>query len=97
MVRGLCSFGCSSVFELFASVSSTGATVASAVISGIISKAKGVASAYSTISIFSEADTAADFYKECSFGLQVKTLALFGFDVAEEVVVSERESSNQDK
>jgi hypothetical protein len=88
MIGGLYSFGCSSVFKLFASVSSTGATEALAVATGIISEIEGVASAYSTTSIFSVAGAAAVFSKECSFGRRVKTLALFGFDAAEEVIVA---------
>ena len=68
MVGGLCSFRCYSVFELFASVSSTGAIVALTVTSGIISEAKGVASTYSTTSIFFVAGTIAVFSKECNFG-----------------------------
>jgi hypothetical protein len=87
MLGGLYSFGYS-IFELFASAFSAGATVASTVTARIIFEAKGVASTYSTIYIFSVADSAAVFSKEYSFGLRVKTLALFGFDATEEDVVA---------
>jgi hypothetical protein len=85
VVGGLSSFGYSSVFAV---VSSTGPTVASTFAAGIISEAKGMASACSTIYIFSTAGAAAVLSKECNFGLQVRTLALFGFDAAEEDVVT---------
>jgi hypothetical protein len=65
---GLCSFGCCSVFELYGSIFSTSATVTSATAIGLISKVKGIASTYSTTSIFSEADTVIALSKECSFG-----------------------------
>jgi hypothetical protein len=84
VVGGLYSFEWSFVFELFTSVSFTGATVTSAAIAGIVSEAKGVASAYSAISIFSVPSTAAVFSKECDFGLRVKTLALFDLGAVEE-------------
>jgi hypothetical protein len=41
MVRELCSFGRSFVFEFFASISFTGPTIASAVATGIISEVEG--------------------------------------------------------
>jgi hypothetical protein len=74
--------------ELFASVSCTGQTVALTVRVGIISEAKGVALACSTISTFSAAGAAVVFSKECNFGLRVKTLVLFGFGATEENVVA---------
>jgi hypothetical protein len=83
-VGGLNSFGCSSAIELFVSGSSTGPTLASIVTTGIISGAKGIASAFSTISIFYVSSTAAVLSKERGFGLRVKTLALFGLGATEE-------------
>jgi hypothetical protein len=84
MVGGLCRFGCSSVVELFVSVSSIRATLASTITTGIVSEAKGVASAYLAISIFSVPSTAAFLSKECGLGLRVKTLALFDLGAVEE-------------
>jgi hypothetical protein len=105
VVGGLSSFGCSYAFELFASVSSTGSTLASTAIAGIISEAKGMASACSAISIFSVSSTTAILPKERGFCLRVKTLALFDLGAAEEdevaifflTLVFGQESSNQDK
>jgi hypothetical protein len=84
VVGELNSFGCSFALENLASVSSTGSTLVSTVIAGIVSEVKGIASAYSTISIFSVSSIAIVFSKECGFGLRVKTLALFGLGATEE-------------
>jgi hypothetical protein len=84
MVGGLCRFGCSSAVELFVSVSSIGSTLASIVTTGIVSEAKGIASAYLAISIFSVPSTAAVLSKECGLGLRFKILALFDLGAVEE-------------
>jgi hypothetical protein len=88
MVGGLCRFGCSSVVELFVFVSSIGSTLASTVTSRIVFKAKGVASTYLAISIFSVPSTTAVLSKECGLGLRVKILTFFGLGVVEENEVS---------
>jgi hypothetical protein len=84
VVGGLNSFGCSSAFELFFSVSFTELTLALTVTTGIVSEAKGIASACLAIYIFYVPSTAAVISKECGFGLWVKILALFGLGTTKE-------------
>jgi hypothetical protein len=104
VVGGLSSFECSSAFV---SDSFTGPARASTGAAGIISGAKGLASACSVISILSVPSSATIVSKERGFSLHVRTLAIFSLGVAEEDEVvaflfdpclrAGKESSNQDK
>jgi hypothetical protein len=94
---GLNSFGCSSVvFSAF------GSFTASALVSAGMAR---TTSAFSINFTSSNVGTTAVCSEDCTFGLQVRTLALFGFGAPEEVDVAnfrfppsfEQENSYRDK
>jgi hypothetical protein len=87
IVGRLSSFGYTSAV-FFGPGSFTGSTLALTGIAGTVSVAKGTASAFSINFTFSVTGTSAVFSMKCSFGLWVRTLALFVFYAPKEVEVA---------